>query len=543
MSVASEEKLWSYTSTQVLDDSQKVARAQQKLEHEYTRWDAIKAYPHACLYILIMTWAMITIGFENMASGIVLSIPAFRKDFGHPFEGQYVLDSKWQSAITGGPYGSLVLGCLFASAVVSYTGRKYLIWAAVSITMAFIAIEFVATSIEVFFVGKFLNSFCLGVIQTVGTTYVAELTPLALRGLSTATINLSFCIGPFVCYLISNTTSTREDRWAYRAIFCSQWAFAGFAMVILGFLPESPYHHIMTNNHDKALKALRKIYRKPGVAESQLIIIEATVAEAKALANSGSYMELFNKQNLKRTIAATSPFLMQPMSGLAYVGSYQTYYYQLSGFDTQKSFQVSCGGQALSVSGTIASFFMVDRFGRRFVILYGVISLGILNALTAGLGLRKEQSYLTASSAFLTMYNFFYNSSLGPISYVINSEVPTSKLRAKSIALGLSLNNGFQCMWSFVLPYMFNPDRADMGSKINFIFAACCAVSLVYFYLYIPETAGRSFEEVDEMFMDKVPPRKWRGYQTKASQEGIEVVGEQQLFQLKAELEHLEKVV
>lgn len=539
MSVASEEKLESFSSTQALDDSQKVARAQQKLEHEYTRWDAIKAYPHACIYILIMTWAMITVGFENMASGIVVSIPTFRRDFGYEFEGQYVLEGKWQSAISGGPAGSLVAGCIFGSAIVDYTGRKYLIWAAVSITMAFIGIEFAATTIEVFFAGKFMNAFCLGIIQTVGTSYVAELTPLALRGLSTATINLSFCIGPFVCYLISNLTSTREDRWAYRAIFCSQWAFAGVAMVILAFLPESPYHHVINNNHEKALLALRKIYRNPGVAESQLVIIQATIEEAQTLSSSGSYLELFNKKNLKRTLAATSPFIMQPMSGLAYVGSYQTYYYQLSGFSTQKSFQISCGAQALSVSGTLASFFMIDRFGRRFVVLYGIISLGILNVLTAALGMRKEKSFLTASSAFLTMFNFFYNSGIGPISYVINSEVPTSKLRAKSIALGLSFNNGLLCMWAFVLPYMFNPNEANMGSKINFIFAGCCAVSLIYFYLYIPETAGRSFEEVDEMYMDKVPPRKWKGYQSKASQEGTQVVEEQ----FKGEMEHVEKVV
>ena len=519
-----------------LDDIEKVARAQQKLEHGYTRWQAIKLYPRAALYILILVWGMITVGFENQASGIVLSIPTFRKDFGHYYEGAYVLEGKWQSAISGGPYGAFVVGSFLGSYLADRFGRKFLIWGTTAFTFVFIGLEYAATSIEVFFIGKFLNGLCLGIIQTVGTTYVAELTPLALRGMSTVSVNLAFCIGPFVCYLIANKTSTRADRWAYRAIFCSQWGFAGIAVLIFGFLPESPYHYVMRNKDEKALGALRKIYPDAGMAESQLLIIKANIEEARILSKSGSYLELFNRKNWRRTLLGTSVFIMQPMSGLAYVASYQTYYYQQAGWDTLKSFHVSCVAQALSVSGTILAIFMVDRFGRRFVTLYGIIALAILNVLTAGLGTSKKQSLLSASSIILTMYNFFYNSGIGPIAYSINSEIPTSQLRVKTIAVGLSLNNGLLCMWSFVLPYMFNVDQADMGSKINFIFAGCCFFSLYFFYFYLPETANRSYEEVDEMFKANVPARKWRSYVTSERTEAESVYAEQ----AKGETAHIE---
>lgn len=519
-----------------LGDLDRIARAQQKLEHEYTRWQAIKMYPRAAVYVAIIVWSMVTVGYENQASGIVLSIPTFRKDFGQEYDGQYVLEGNWQSAISGGPYAAFVFGCFFASYVTEYTGRKYLIWCASAATIAFIGIEFAATTIEVFFAGKFLNAICLGMIQTVGTAYVAELTPLALRALATTSVNLAFCIGPFVCTLITYKLSTREDRWAYRAIFCTQWFFAVVTLFIMYFLPESPYHRVIKNQDEKALSSLRMIYKDPGVAESQLQIIKANIEEAKVLASSGSYRELYNKKNSKRTLIAIAPFIMQPMCGLAYVASYQTYYYQLLGFDTLKSFQISCGAQSLSVSGTIVSLFFVDRLGRRFVTLYGMISLSILNVLTAALGLKKQHSYITASAAFMTMYNFFYNSGIGPIAYVVNSEIPTSKLRAKSIGLGLATSNALLCMWSFVLPYMFNPDQADMGSSINFIFAGCSFVSIIFFYFFLPETAGRSFEEVDEMFKAKVPARNWKNYETQEKLESILAFNEQ----AKAEAEHVE---
>ncbi|CUM53828.1 unnamed protein product [Debaryomyces tyrocola] len=67
-------------------------------------------------------------------------------------------------------------------------------------------------------------------------------------------------------------------------------------------------------------------------------------------------------------------------------------------------------------------------------------------------------------------------------------------------------------MWQFVLLFMFNPDQANMGSKINFIFAACCFISIFCFYFYLPETANRSFDEIDEMYIKKVPARKFRNF-------------------------------
>lgn len=70
-------------------DNEKIAQAQLKLEHLYTKWEAAKLYPRACIYIAIMVWAMITVGYENQAGGIVISIPTFRKDFGHAYKGRY----------------------------------------------------------------------------------------------------------------------------------------------------------------------------------------------------------------------------------------------------------------------------------------------------------------------------------------------------------------------------------------------------------------------------------------------------------------------
>jgi SP family general alpha glucoside:H+ symporter-like MFS transporter len=75
-------------------------------------------------------------------------------------------------------------------------------------------------------------------------------------------------------------------------------------------------------------------------------------------------------------------------------------------------------------------------------------------------------------------------------------------------------------MWSFVLPYIFNPNEANLGAKTSFIFGGLSIISLVYLWVYQPETAGISYEELDEMFIKKIPARKFKGYVTEAQLRG-----------------------
>lgn len=69
-------------------------------------------------------------------------------------------------------------------------------------------------------------------------------------------------------------------------------------------------------------------------------------------------------------------------------------------------------------------------------------------------------------------------------------------------------------MWSFVLPYLFNPNAANLQAKVSFIYGGLAVLCCVYLYFYQPETSGRSYEELDEMFVKKIPARKFKDYVT-----------------------------
>lgn len=80
-------------------------------------------------------------------------------------------------------------------------------------------------------------------------------------------------------------------------------------------------------------------------------------------------------------------------------------------------------------------------------------------------------------------------------------------------------------MWSFVLPYLFNPNEANLQAKVSFIFGGFSVLCCIYFYLYHPETKGRTFAELDEMFAKHVPARKFASYKVGEDAEGDRVSG------------------
>jgi MFS family permease len=304
---------------------------------------------------------------------------------------------------------------------------------------------------------------------------------------------------------------------AYRGIFIPQWVFAAVSIGFQFFIPESPYWLLNKNRDRDAMKQLKRMYGTSDLARSQYALMKVTVKEAALIsAQSGSYLDCFRAKDLRRTLLVVFSFVMQAFSGVAYIGGYATYYFQYAGFDTQKSFQISCGAQALSMSGVIFSFFIIDRFGRRPLLLAGMISITLINLLTAVTGLFTDNvQAMKVSSAFMAMYNFFYNLGIGPVPYILGSELSSVFLRAKTLSLGNFLNNAMQCMWSSVLPYMFNADQANMGSKINFIFTACSFSSIFVFFFFLPETSHRSFEDIDELFALNISARKWSKYELK----------------------------
>ncbi|KAH8647746.1 general substrate transporter [Xylariales sp. PMI_506] len=485
-------------------------------EHELGVIDSFRRYPAACAWALFTVWTILLVSFENQASGNILSIPAFREDFGYLYEGSYVLYANWQSAFSGGALASAVIGSLSAGFLSDLFGRKRVLIVCVLLSYAAISLEFVATTNAMFFGGKLFNGFVTGTIAATCVAYMGEIVPLALRGIFTCLIGFSYSFGPLVAAIIINYTGTVETRWAYRAVFCAQYGFCVVSTIFVGFMPESPWWLLSKDRPDDALRSLEKLGYKGDEGQKRLSVIQQTLEKVRSETEGATYIECFRKSNLRRTLISIAPMSIQAFTGITFAAGYSTYYMELAGYDTQTSFQLQIVQQILSLIGNIMSWFLIDRIGRRDLTFWGVCGLTVVLLLCGGCATAATPAAIKASVAFILIYCWLYNVTLGAVAFTALAEISTSRLRAKTVGIGLALSNGLNTMWTFVLPYLFNPDKANLGAKVAFIFGGCSVLCLIYLWFELPETAGRTYEEMDEMFMKKVPARKFKHFKTDA---------------------------
>ncbi|KAK3938175.1 general substrate transporter [Diplogelasinospora grovesii] len=489
-------------------------------DHELSKLESFKQFPRACFWCIYAVWCVLLVSFENQASGNILGIPEFRKDFGSYYQNNYVLPAEWQSAFSGAPVASQMIGALGCGALADRFGRRVVIMMALVISYAAITMEFVATTNSLFFGGKFLNGFATGALASVTVTYIGEITPLVLRGVFTCLSALSYTLGPLVCALIVNDTGNFDNRWAYRGVFCAQYGFAVFATIGVFFMPESPWWLASRNSNTKALDSLTRLGYPGNEGKKRLAVIQLTLEEIREETAGVAYLECFRKSNLRRTLISIAPLSIQSLSGIVFAASYSTYYMQLAGYSTSESFKLQITQQVISLVGNVLSWYLVDRVGRRNLTFYGLLVLTVILLLTGGLAVAGTPGAIKGTVSLILIYCWWYNVTIGATAYTILCEVSTSRLRVKTIAIGLATQSGLNMMWSFVLPYLFNPDKANLGAKVAFIFGGLSVLSLVYIWFYQPETAGRTYEELDEMFMKAVPARKFKSYKPEAQAKG-----------------------
>lgn len=190
------------------------------------------------------------------------------------------------------------------------------------------------------------------------------------------------------------------------------------------------------------MRALRRLGQNPDEIEKRVANIKLTLEEIRKETEGVSYLECFRKSNLRRTMIAIAPLSICALCGVFFVASYSTYYIQLAGYSTAESFKIAIAAQVCSMVGNIGSWFIIDRVGRRNISVWGVGFLTVLLCLIGGLATTNAPGPIKGVVGLLLVYNFFYNLSIGATSYTAAAEIATSRLRAKTVAIGIALQNG-----------------------------------------------------------------------------------------------------
>lgn len=164
--------------------------------------------------------------------------------------------------------------------------------------------------------------------------------------------------------------------------------------------------------------------------------------------------------------------------------------------------------------GTLTAWGLLLRFGRRSLFVNGLaflvllqLVIGILDCIPG-----RPNSVTWAQSSIMLSWNFFYNISIGPICFVLLSECSATRVRSKTIATATAAQGTLGIIMTVAIPYLINPEEANLQGKLGFFFGGLAGLCLVWAYFRVPETRGRTYEELDLLFDWNVPARKFGGY-------------------------------
>ncbi|KAL7624084.1 hypothetical protein AAE478_005641 [Parahypoxylon ruwenzoriense] len=505
------------------------ANAANEREREMKLSHAFKVYPKAVAWSMILSSCLIMEGFGTSIVGSYISYPPFRDRFGTQApNGDYQIPASWQNGIAGATNVGEIIGLQIAGVLCERWGYRWTIISALVAVTGFIFFPFFAGSLTIFLVGELFQGMAWGVFQTMTVAYAAEVCPVPLRHYLTSYVNLCWIIGQFISSGVLVGLNTRTDEWGYKIPFSLQWVWPIPIGIGTYLAPESPWWCVRHNYKERAEVSLKRLARSSGFsqreADAAMALMIYTDEMEKQVSEGTKYWDCFRGVDLRRTEIVCLIWIAQTMSGTA-IGGLNTYFYQQAGISDSDSFKLGWGQSGLNAVGTIASWFILNRLGRKTLVFSGMIVMFILLIITGFMGIHQPPSTAEAWTAgtMVLLLSATANFSIGPVVYTIVSEVPSTRLRAKSIILARNAYNAINIAFINVVSYrQLDPAEWNWGPKAAFFWAGTNAIFTVWIFFRLPETKGRTYAELDILFENRVPARKFAGTKIETLVQGTE---------------------
>ena len=435
----------SQVNTNIADDIAEAREAREK-ESQLSIRDALRLYPKAVAFSLIFSTAVIMEGYDLSLMGSFFGFPPFKDRYGTADdpEGGRLITAPWQSGIQNGVQVGSIIGLYLNGIVSDKIGYKKTMFGALILMIAFIFLPFFATNIQTILAGAVLQGIPWGVFQTLTVTYASEVTPIVLRPYLTTYVNLCWVIGQLIAAGLLRGFLNMGGQWAYRIPFAIQWVWPVPILIGAVFAPESPWWLVRKGRIDEAKKSLLGLTsRKCGIpydVDAQIAMIKATNELEIAMSEGTSYLDCFRSIDRRRTEIACVAWLTQAFCGAALMG-YSVQFYQRAGLDENNTFNFNLGQYAMGVVGTVCSWFLMPHVGRRTIYIYGLIIMLTILVIVGGLGVSNSDGAAYGVGSLLLIYTFVYDITVGPVCYSIVAEIPSTRLKIKTVVLARNFYN------------------------------------------------------------------------------------------------------
>ncbi|KAL0943010.1 MFS maltose permease [Colletotrichum truncatum] len=502
-------------------------------EHQMTLREAIRTYPKAIGWSILLSSTLIMEGYDLALLGNLYSSKYFNQKYGAYSEaqGKYVLSAAWQSGLSNGARGGEIIGLILAGWTADRYGYKMTTIGFLIMMIAFIFVLFFAPNVKILVLGEVLCGIPWGAFQSVTPAYASEVAPVVLRPYLTTFINMCWVIGQFFAVAVNKGSFQHANEWAYRIPFAVQWVWPVPILIGVCFAPESPWWYVRHNDKAAAKRSLLRLTSRnqPNFNPDETIaMIEHTNEMEKRVKEGVTYRDCFKGTDLRRTEIVIGIWLVQTLGGQNLMG-YFSYFMVQAGMDANNSFSLSMGQYALGMVGTAGSWYLMHKIGRRTIHFSGLCTQFILLLIVGCLSFAKSNSSIWAIGAMLIIFTFVYDFTVGPVTYSLISELSSTRLKAKTIVMARAAYNASNIFVNVMTNYQLSSTAWNWGARTAFFWAGTCLLSSVWVYFRVPEPKGRTYAELDLLFEHGVSARKFA--QTKIDPYSQELNSEKKLVE------------
>lgn len=518
--------------------------------------EGIKTFPKAVLWSVVLSSAIIMEGYDTNLINSFYAFPDFLRKFGEEVgnTGTYEIPAKWQTSLSMAVNVGEIIGLFLAGIISDRIGYRYTLIGSLFMVVCFIFIVFFAQNIEMLLAGEILLGLPWGAFQTLTVSYASEVCPTVLRLYLTTYVNMCWVFGQLISsgVLKGMLNSSMKDSW--KVPFAMQWMWPVPIAIGIFFAPESPWWLVKVGRLNDAEHSLTRLLT-PNVhcpntevmAGAMVDKMQITIKEENAREEGISYFDAFKKNNFRRTRVACMTWVIQNITGSAFMG-YSTYFYTQAGLSSSMSFTFSIIQYALGLIGTMSSWFLSQRFGRFDIYFGGLCTQAVILICVGGLGFALSTNASWAIGTLLLVFTFVYDMTVGPICYCLVTEIPSTNLRTKTVILARNVYNLAGIVVAIITPYMLNPTAWNWKAKTGLFWAGFAVASATWCWFELPETKGRTFAELDLLFEKGISARKFKSTEANVFDVGemMEKLGEDGIRDVvevkKAETEHVERV-
>ena len=406
----------------------------------------------------------------------------------------FKLDDIW----LGWTVSSLLFGCIIG--VVSagkpgdIFGRKKTLMAAAFLFFVSALGSALASSLVVFILYRILGGLGVGIASMLSPMYISEISPAEKRGRLVSVNQLAIVIGILLAF-ISNAllVDTGINNWRWMLAVMGLPALLFF--IFLFFAPESPRWLVQKGFSGKAFIILEKVNGNEA-AHKELKAIEDSITEEE---DKGTFKEVFSPRIRPVLLIGVFLCVFSQITGINSIMYYAPVIFQSigSGASSAVTQTAIIGGGNLIF--TFVAISLVDRLGRKPLLIGGVSGMIVsLTSIAAAFFLNRTEGYIIL--VLILMYIASFSASVGAVTWVIVSEIFPNKLRSKAMSVSIVSLWMANFLLILVFPLMLN----RLGGAASFLFFdVMCVILLLFIIIRLPETKGKSLEELEKILLKK----------------------------------------